>query len=378
MNKDGVFMKTFRKLWDFDLFILLVLISLFGLMMVYSSSFTFAVLEYDDATYFFKRQLIWLAIGFVIFTIVSFIPYKLYGKYIAFLVFIALILLAVVLIPEIGIERNFARRWLKIGPLLFQPSEIAKLVMIIYFAKVYTNKQDKIHDFRRGLMPPLIMLVMMFLLIAKQPDLGTALSLTVACGAILLISGARWFHLAGLLTVGVVGIASIAFSADYRVERITSFLDPFSDPAGDGFQLINSYIAIAGGGWSGAGLGNSVQKLGYLPEAHTDFIMAIIVEELGLIGVIVVIGFYLLFLLKGFSIFKNCRDFFGKLLAFGITMLVIFQAVLNLASVSGLMPITGITLPFISYGGTSILVMFISAGILMNISMHTNAKRNSI
>lgn len=371
-------MKTFRKLWDFDLFILLVLISLFGLMMVYSSSFTFAVLEYDDATYFFKRQLIWLAIGFVIFTIVSFIPYKLYGKYIAFLVFIALILLAVVLIPEIGIERNFARRWLKIGPLLFQPSEIAKLVMIIYFAKVYTNKQDKIHDFRRGLMPPLIMLVMMFLLIAKQPDLGTALSLTVACGAILLISGARWFHLAGLLTVGVVGIASIAFSADYRVERITSFLDPFSDPAGDGFQLINSYIAIAGGGWSGAGLGNSVQKLGYLPEAHTDFIMAIIVEELGLIGVIVVIGFYLLFLLKGFSIFKNCRDFFGKLLAFGITMLVIFQAVLNLASVSGLMPITGITLPFISYGGTSILVMFISAGILMNISMHTNAKRNSI
>lgn len=371
-KKDGVGMKTLRKLWDFDLFILLLLISMFGLMMVYSSSFTFAILEYGDATYFLKKQLMWIIFGFTIFAVVSFIPYKLYGKYIAILVFIVILLLALVLVPGIGVERNFARRWLSIGPMLFQPSEIAKLVMIIYFAKVYTNKQDKIHDFRRGLMPPLIMLVIIFFLIAKQPDLGTALSLTVACGAILLISGARWLHLTGLMTIGLAGIVSIAFSADYRVERITSFMDPFADPAGDGFQLINSYIAIADGGWMGVGLGNSVQKLGYLPEAHTDFIMAIIVEELGLFGVVAVISFYLLLLLKGFSIFKKAPNYFGKLLSFGITILVTFQAVLNLASVSGLMPITGITLPFISYGGTSILVMFVSMGILMNISMHAN------
>lgn len=368
-------MKTFRKLWDFDLFILLVLICLFGLMMVYSSSFTFAILEYGEATYFLKRQLIWIVVGFVLFGIVSFIPYQLYGKYVSVLLFIVMVLLGAVLVPEIGVERNFARRWLQIGPFLFQPSELAKLVMIIYFAKVYTNKQDKIHDFRRGILPPLIVLVAIFFLIAKQPDMGTALSLTVACCAILLISGARWFHLAGLISVGTVGIISIVFSANYRIERMTSFVNPFADPAGDGFQLINSYIAISGGGWTGLGLGNSVQKLGYLPEAHTDFIMAIIVEELGLFGLIIVIGFYLLLLLKGFSIFKSTPDYFAKLLSFGIIILISFQAMLNLASVSGWMPITGITLPFISYGGTSILVMFISMGILMNISMQTKQAR---
>src|SRR5699024_3301983 len=173
-KKGGVGMKTLRKLWDFDLFILLLLISMFGLMMVYSSSFTFAILEYGDATSFLNKQLMWITFGFIIFAVASFIPYKLYGKYIAILVFIVILLLALVLVPEIGVERNFARRWLSIGPILFQPSEIAKLVMIIYFAKVYTNKQDKIHDFRRGLMPPLIMLAIIFFLIAKQPDLGTA------------------------------------------------------------------------------------------------------------------------------------------------------------------------------------------------------------
>lgn len=365
-------MKKLRNIWDFDLFILLLLISLFGLMMVYSSSFTFAILEYGDATHFFKKQLTWVMVGFTVFIITSFIPYKLYGKYVAYMVFGVIILLILVLIPSIGVERNFARRWLEIGPMLFQPSEIAKLVMIIYFAKVYTNKQDKIHDFFRGVMPPLIMLAIVFFLITQQPDLGTALSLIVSCGAILLISGARWYHLAGLVTIAVLGVVTLAFSADYRVERMTSFINPFADPAGDGFQLINSYIAISTGGFTGMGLGNSVQKLGYLPEAHTDFIMAIIVEELGLFGVIAVISFYVLLLLKGFNIFKKTPDYFGKLLAFGVIVLVSFQAVLNLASVSGLMPITGITLPFISYGGTSILVMFISMGILMNISMHTN------
>lgn len=363
-------MKKLRNIWDFDLLILLVLISLFGLMMVYSSSFTFSILEYGDSTHFFKKQLTWVLLGFVLFIIASFFPYKLYGKYVAYMVFITIILLILVLIPGIGIERNFATRWLKIGPLLFQPSEIAKLVMIVYFAKVYTNKRDKIHSFRQGLMPPLIMLAIVFILITQQPDLGTALSLIVACGAILLISGARWYHLTGLLTIAVSGILILAFTVDYRMDRIISFTNPFADPAGEGFQLINSYIAISSGGLTGLGLGNSVQKLGYLPEAHTDFIMAIIVEELGIIGVVAVISFYVLLLLKGFSIFKRTPDYFGKYLAFGLIVLVSFQAVLNLASVSGMIPITGITLPFISYGGTSILVMFIAMGILNNISMH--------
>ena len=371
-EKDGVDMKKLRSIWDFDLIILLVLISLFGLMMVYSSSFTFSILEYGNATHFFNKQLTWILVGFVLFMIASFFPYKLYGKYVAYMVFISIILLLLVLIPGVGVERNFATRWLKLGPLLFQPSEIAKLVMIVYFAKVYTNKRDKIHDFRHGLMPPLIMLGIVFILITQQPDLGTALSLIVACGAILLISGARWYHLTGLLTIAMSGVLILALTVDYRMDRIISFTNPFADPAGEGFQLINSYIAISSGGFTGVGLGNSVQKLGYLPEAHTDFIMAIIVEELGVFGVIAVMGFYVLLLLKGFSIFKKTPDYFAKLLTFGLIILISFQAVLNLASVSGMMPITGIPLPFISYGGTSILVMFISMGILNNISMHAN------
>src|SRR5699024_1591028 len=196
-------------------------------------------------------------------------------------------------------------------------------------------KRDKIHSFRQGLMPPLIMLAIVFILITQQPDLGTALSLIVACGAILLISGARWYHLTALVTIAVSGILILAFTVDYRMDRIISFTNPFADPAGEGFQLINSYIAISSGGLTGLGLGNSVQKLGYLPEAHTDFIMAIIVEELGIIGVVAVISFYVLLLLKGFSIFKRTPDYFGKYLAFGLIVLVSFQAVLNLASVSG-------------------------------------------
>src|SRR5699024_1624299 len=327
-------MKKLRNIWDFDLFILLVLISLFGLMMVYSSSFTFSILEYGDSTHFFKKQLTWVLLGFVLFIIASFFPYKLYGKYVAYMVFISIISLILVLIPGIGIERNFATRWLKIGPLLFQPSEIAKLVMIVYFAKVYTNKRDKIHSFRQGLMPPLIMLAIVFILITQQPDLGTALSLIVACGAILLLSGVRLYNVTGLLTIVVSGILILAFSVDYRMDRIISFTNPCADPAGEGFQLINSYIAISSGGLTGLGLGNSVQKLGYLPEAHTDFIMAIIVEELGIIGVVVIITLFITLLFCVFSILNETNYYFSKFIEICIIILIFVNVIMYYSDIS--------------------------------------------
>lgn len=365
-------MKNIMKRWDFGLFTLILLMALFGLMMVYSSSFPFAILQHGEDNYFFNRQLMWIVVGFVIFFVVSFIPYQLLGKFIAPLILLLIVLLGLVLVPGIGVERNYSTRWLGFGPFVFQPSEIAKLIMLIYFAKAYSNKRNYIGEFSRGFLPPLLILVFVFFFIILQPDLGTGISIIIACGGILLLSGAKWQHLAVLGGLAVSGVAMLAFSADYRMDRMTSFVDPFADPLGQGLQLVNSYIAIGTGGFTGEGLGNSIQKMGYLPEAHTDFIMAIILEELGIIGLIIVMGMFVTFLLKGFDIFKKTPNYFGKFLAFGITIQICFQAILNLGSVSGLLPITGITLPLISYGGSSMVITLAGIGMLMNISMQNN------
>ncbi|MFC3041547.1 putative lipid II flippase FtsW [Virgibacillus xinjiangensis] len=363
-----------RMLRNVDTGLLMLILSMlaFGVMMVYSASFVFAALEYGDASHFFSKQLIWTVLGLLLFTIVSFIPYQLYGKFIALFVGITILLLFLVLVPGIGVERNYSTRWLGIGPLVFQPSEIAKVVMVLYFARVYSKKQDYIEDFRNGFLPPLIMLAFIFFLILAQPDLGTGISIVIACGGILLVSGAKFIHLGGLALVAGSGMSYLAFSADYRLERITSFMNPFADPDGNGFQLVNSYLAIGTSGFSGEGLGNSIQKLGYLPEAHTDFILSIILEELGVFGLLLVIGMYLLFLLKGFQIFKQAPSHFGRLLAFGLVVQITFQAILNMGAISGMMPITGITLPLISYGGSSMVITLISLGVLMNISLQSN------
>ncbi len=344
--------------------------------MVYSSSYTFSILEYGDERYFFNRQLMWIIMGFIMFFVVSFIPYQWYGKMIGPLVITMLVLLLLILIPHVGVTRNHSTRWLGAGPFLFQPSEIAKIIMILYFAKVYTNKRKYIENFYRGVLPPIILLVIVFTMILKQPDLGTGMILVVACGSIILISGARWKHLLALGGVAAVTLAVLATSADYRMKRLTSFVDPFADPQGQGFQIVNSFLAIGTGGLTGTGLGNSVQKLGYLPEAHTDFIMAIIVEELGVLGLAVIVALYVLLLFKGFSIFKHAPNFFGKFIAIGITVQICIQAVFNLGAVSGLMPVTGLPLPLVSYGGSSMLITLGSLGILMNISMQSNKDKS--
>ncbi|PKR78055.1 putative lipid II flippase FtsW [Halalkalibacillus sediminis] len=373
-------MRKHLKNIDYPLFIIVLLLSIVGIVMVYSASFVYAGIDPDiqNPAYFFNRQRMWLGLGFVVFFLFSiFLSYRRIGEIVPLIVLGTFGLLIAVFIPEIGVTRNEATRWIGAGPILIQPSEIAKIAMILYFAKAYTNKQDQLHNFGKGVLPPLIVIGLVFILIVLQPDLGTATSIVIACGIILLFAGIRFRHIAvlGLVALGTVFV--LINAAAYRMERLTSFMDPFSNPSGSGYQLIHSLIAIASGEITGVGLANSVQKAGFLPEAHTDFIMAIIAEELGFLGVLFVVTLYAVFMFKGILIAKRAPDQFGKLLAYGITFQIVTQAMINFGAVNGLLPITGITLPLISYGGSSLIITFALLGILMNIAVKGNIKRRN-
>ncbi|SFM18479.1 cell division-specific peptidoglycan biosynthesis regulator FtsW [Gracilibacillus orientalis] len=364
-------MKRMRNI-DLTLFIVLLLFVIFGIVMVYSASYPYAYIQFDNAEYYFHRQLFWAVISslFLIGAIV--IPYQVYGKLSPLFVMLTLATLVLVLIPGVGVERNFSTRWISIGGFLFQPVEFAKLAMLIYFAYFYSRKEAYIGHFGKGVIPPIIILAIIFGLLLRQPDLGSATLILFSCVMILFFTSIRFRHLFLLGSLAVSVFVFFAMMSPYRIERITSFLDPFADAQGTGYQLVNSYISIHTGGITGNGLGGSVQKLGYLPEAHTDFIMSIITEELGLLGVIAVLSFYFFLFMKGIRIAINTRDEFGKLLAIGITFQIIVQAIINLGAILGMLPITGITLPFISYGGSSLLITMVSAGILLNISASSN------
>lgn len=357
------------KHMDYSIIVVACLLAGFGLLMIYSSSYVLGYLEYGSANHFFNRQLQWFGLSVFLFIFVALFPYKNYRKLAPMLVIFSIILLILVLVPGVGVVRNYSQRWVGIGPFTFQPTEIIKLFMIIYFASFYSKSEEKLASFKTGVLPPLIILSVMFILILKQPDLGSAALILFACGFIIVCSGVKGRH---LLMLGSVGIAIIVYfisSTSYRMERVTSFMDPFADPAGTGYQLVNGYIAIGTGGLWGNGLGNSVQKLGFLPEAHTDFIMAVIIEELGIFGLIILMGAYLFLMFRGVQIAKGSTDMFAKLLAIGITFQMMTQVIINLGAVSGLMPITGVPLPLISYGGSSMLFTMISLGILTNISI---------
>lgn len=358
------------KQMDYSLVCVSLLLTGFGLMMVYSSSYAIAYIHYDNPTYFFTRQLKWFIIGLFLFTFVTIIPYRIYSKISPLLVIASIVLLVMVLIPGMGMERNYSQRWIQLGPIVLQPTEVIKLFMIMYFASFYANNQKTINQFKNGVLPPLIILGIVFLLILKQPDLGSAGLILLACLTIVICSGVKMRHLLMLGSVGLAGIVYFSITSTYRMQRITSFIDPFADPFGEGYQLVNGYIAIGTGGIMGNGLGNSIQKLGFLPEAHTDFIMAVIIEELGIFGLVIVISAYIFIMFRGVQIARECKDMFAKLLAIGITFQIIAQACINLGAVSGLLPITGITLPLISYGGSSLVITMISLGILINLSSY--------
>lgn len=363
---------------DWVLIITVFALALFGVLMVFSASYVEGIYSAsEDPYYFLKRQFVWFFMASVMFIFFMYFNHQLYKNLSPIIIGVSLLLLVLVLIPGLGDSGGGAQRWLQLGPIRIQPSEFVKLGIIIYLAQVYSQKQAYIHNFIKGVLPPLIVIGFAFILIMRQPHFGTGVSILLVTLFIIFLAGARWLHLAGLAAIGGSLFAVLAVSAPYRLARVTSFVDPFADPMNKGLQLIQGYIAFAHGGLTGTGLGRSVQKLMYLPEAHTDFILAVIGEELGIFGVIFVLGGYGLVLFRGVVIGTRCRSPFGSLLAFGIVFHMATQAIFNIGAVTGMLPITGVTLPLISSGGSSLLVTMISLGILANIARSTNRQKRN-
>ena len=358
------------KKFDLLLFITIITISLFGIIMIYSASYIWAEYKFNDPFKFVKHQGLFFIIGIIMMLITSKIPYKVYFEKANTLLLISIILLILVIIPGIGTVRNGSRSWFGIGSFGIQPSEFAKLTLIIFTSKYLTKNEKNLKYIKKGVLPILGIVILVFGLIMLQPDFGTGMIILVSIIGLLFVSGVDFKFFIRLGLIGVVGIVLLIAIAPYRLERILSFLNPWSDPLGSGFQIIQSLYAIGPGGLFGQGFMNSRQKHFYLPEPQTDFIFSIISEEFGFLGILIVATLFTIIIIKGFKIAQNSGDKFAKFLAFGITFGLAFQAILNLMVVVGLIPVTGVTLPFLSYGGSSLLITLISMGVLLNISRY--------
>jgi len=341
--------------------------------MVYSASAVSANVNFNDSYYFLKRQFIWAALGLLAMIFTMNIDYHVWRKLAKPIIFITILLLILVLIPGMGKVVNGARRWLGSGSIYIQPSEIAKLSMVLFTAYNLSNYQNKIQNFVKGVVPQLGMLAVIFGLILKEPDLGTALSIAGTVFLLLFIAGARIWHLTSLTAVGVVGIVVAILAEPYRLKRLIAFNDPWADPLDTGYHIIQSLYAIGSGGLFGVGLGRSREKFLYLPEPHTDFIFSILGEELGLIGTTTILVLFFLFAWRGFKIAMSAADVYGSILAAGITTMILVQALMNIAVVTASMPVTGIPLPFLSFGGSALIFTMAGVGILLNISKSVNS-----
>ncbi|TCS94728.1 putative lipid II flippase FtsW [Hazenella coriacea] len=353
---------------DFWLILITFLLFGFGLVMVFSTSYYKGLTEYQDSYYFFKKQLSFGVIGLILFFIVSNIPYSFYRKHVGLITLFCLLSLVIVLIPGLGESRNGATRWLDLGFFSFQPSEYVKVGLVIYTASIMVKKQEVIDQFRRSVIPPLIVIGLFSLLLVSQPHFSAIVIIFGTCLTMIYCSGVRIKPLITLLLVTIPILVAVMLLADYRLDRVFTLLDPLSDPKGRGYQISNSLMAIGPGGLTGAGLGNSIQKMDYLPEAHTDFIFSIIAEEMGFIGSALLICLYILFVFRGVIISLQAPDQFGTLLGIGIVTLISLEALFNLGVVTAIVPVTGVPLPLISYGGTALMIKLFSLGVLLNIS----------
>lgn len=355
---------------DLLLLIAIITIAIFGVIMIYSASYIWAEYKFDDPFKFVKHQALFLAIGMILLYVVSKINYYAYFDNANLLLLGCIILLILVLIPGIGTIRNGSRSWFGIGSFGIQPSEFTKLALLIFTSKYLARNIKDIKDIKKGVLPVIGLTLLIFGLIMLQPDFGTGTILVMSIMGLLFISGVKFSFFTRIGMVGILGVIGLIIAAPYRVARILSFLNPWKDPLGSGFQIIQSLYAIGPGGLFGFGFGNSRQKHFYLPEPQTDFIFSIISEEFGFMGVIIVSTLFLIIIIRGFQIARNCKDLFGKFLVSGIVFGLSFQTVLNLMVVVGLIPVTGVTLPFLSYGGSSLLITLISMGIVLNVSRY--------
>ena len=345
-----------------------LLLSIFGIIMIYSSSYIWSTYKYNNPYKFVISQTVFLILGIILMYVFSKINYKIYKKYANTFLGICFLLLLLVLIPGIGSIRNGSRSWFGIMGFGFQPSELSKIALIIFTSKYLSNNDRYKRNTFKFIFPILLVIMIFFGIIMLEPDFGTGMVIVCSLIGIVFISGCDVSIFVKLGIIGIIGIIVLILIAPYRLSRITSFLNPWSDPLGSGFQMIQSLYAIGPGGLMGFGFLNSRQKHFYLPEPQTDFIFSIITEEFGFFGSLILIS---LFVYLYYNIIKkaiNTNDLFGKYLIFGFVFLLMFQTLLNLSVVVGLVPITGVTLPFISYGGSSLLVSMISIGIILNVS----------
>ncbi|UQZ87058.1 Lipid II flippase FtsW [Paenibacillus konkukensis] len=359
-----------RSAPDVTMLVCTLMLLVIGVVMVYSASAVLAFHEFGDWYYYLKRQFLFAVLGVVAMVFTMNVDYWVWKKYAKIGLIVCFVLLLIVLIPGIGVVRGGARSWLGIGSFGIQPSEFMKMGMILFLSKLLSERQKQITLFTQGLMPPLGLVGLAFGLIMLQPDLGTGAVLVGASLLIIYTAGARLMHLSYLGMVGVAGFVGLIIAAPYRLKRITAFLDPWQDPLGAGYQSIQSLYAIGPGGLVGLGLGMSRQKYSYLPEPQTDFIFSIIAEELGFIGGSFVLILFMLLVWRGMRTAITAPDTFGSLLATGIVGMIAVQVVINIGVVIGMFPVTGITLPLISAGGSSLTLMLTSIGILLNISRY--------
>ncbi|MGH4120067.1 stage V sporulation protein E [Clostridium sp.] len=356
---------------DFMLFATVVLLVTIGVLMVFSASSWFALVNYDDPDYFFKKQMMWAVIGFIFMAIAIKIDYHKYKQYTGLIMIITIILLlAVFVFPPI----KGARRWIPLGIANFQPSEIAKYVIVLFMAKSLDLKGEKIKTFSRGVFPYLLISGFYAGLILMEPNLSIASIIMIVTVIILFAAGARFKHILAIGGTLVAAVGVLILIAPYRLERALNFMDPFAKSQDEGYQLVQSLLALGSGGVTGAGIGQSRQKCLYIPEPHTDFIFSIIGEELGLIGVVFIISLFLIFVWRGIKVAVTAKDMYGTLLAIGTTSVIAVQAIINIAVVTGSMPVTGVPLPFISYGGSALVINMFAMGILLNISRQTTNK----
>jgi len=355
-------------LWDRSVLLATYLLALVGLVMVFSASGVMAESRYGDATYFLKRQAIWLVLGMVVLHWVACQQYDIWKSLTPLLLGITFLLLVLVLVPMMGSEVNGARRWFRVAGFSVQPAELCKLVMVLYLAWFLVRKEEDVRSFTKGVLAPVLVVGMFSGLVLLEPDMGTAVVMVLVLFGVLFLGGARLHHLLGFATLlAPIGYLLI-MGSDYRRRRLLSFLDPWQDPENAGFQLTQSFVALGNGGIMGVGLGEGRQKLFFLPEAHSDFVLALVGEELGFLGTALLMGLFALIVIKGFRIAGRAPDAYGRYLASGVTLLIGIQALINAGVVAGLLPTKGLTLPFVSYGGSSLMVSFVAIGILLSVS----------
>ena len=343
-------------------------LTLMGVIMVFSASGVMAETRYGDSMFFLKRQLLWLTLGIMVLHWVARREYDVWKTLTPYVLGLTVVLLIVVLIPVLGTQVNGARRWLRLAGFSMQPGELSKLAVVLYLASFLVRKEQDVTSLSRGVLAPLLVVGGVAGLVMLEPDMGTATVLTIIALGLLFLGGARIPHLLclGLSLLPVTYL--LIMQSDYRRRRFLNFLDPWQDPTNAGFQLTQSFVALGNGGMFGVGLGEGRQKLFFLPEVHSDFVLALVGEELGFLGTGVLLGLFAVLIVRGFHIAGRAPDAFGRHLASGVTLLLGVQVVINMGVVSGLLPTKGLTLPFVSYGGSSLLVSLGAIGMLLSVS----------